>query len=89
MLLYKSVYFIIVLKYRIKRGRYCSDMNVISLATSNTPFVANIGFENLMWSKPTFSTLFHLSFGSLLNNENRARSGTIQTVDSPLEVKVY
>lgn len=63
-------------------------MNVASQESTTTPFVASIGFDNLMWTKPTFSTQFHLSFGTLLSSENRASSGTIQTVDRPLEIKV-
>lgn len=61
---------------------------MLQLATQNATFVGRVGFSDIVWIKSTFSTLFHLSFGTLLSVYNRTTSCGIQTVDTPLDVEV-
>lgn len=63
-------------------------MNIVENASQSSPFVGSYGYEDLVWLKPTYNTEFHLSFGTMLGSMNRVSSGTIQTVNTPLEVIV-
>ena len=76
------------INYRKKRGINCDELKVAQNATQNTTFVARVGFSDLVWLKLTFSTLFHISFGTALSVYNRSSSCEIKTVDTPLDIQV-